>query len=103
MSKSKNKVALLEHSNNPKKRYMIFYNDKKIYFGSPSYENYTIHQDDKRKKSYIKRHEAREDWSKAGITTPGFWSRWLLWNKKTIDESIGSIWGRFGVYVVNLL
>ena len=58
--------------------------NKKIHFGSPEHENYTIHNDDKRKELYISRHQKREDWNKTGVDTAGFWSKHILWNKKTI-------------------
>jgi hypothetical protein len=68
---------------------------KKIKFGDSGYEDYTKHKDDKRKELYLSRHESREDWTKTGITTAGFWSRWLLWNKRTIGASLNDIKKRF--------
>jgi hypothetical protein len=47
----------------------------------------------------MKRHRLRENWSKSGIKTAGFWSRWLLWNKPTLDESIRDIEKRFHVII----
>lgn len=47
--------------------------------------------DNERKKAYIKRHKPREDWSIGGVLTRGFWSKHLLWNKKTLKESIKDI------------
>jgi hypothetical protein len=38
-----------------------------------------------------------ENWSKSGIDTAGFWSRWLLWNKPTIKESYTDIKRRFDI------
>lgn len=58
--------------------------NKKIHFGSPAHENYTIHNDDKRKELYIARHIKNEDWDKTGLETAGFWSKHILWNKKKI-------------------
>ena len=58
--------------------------NKKIHFGSPTHENYTIHNDDKRKELYIARHRKREDWTKTGLNTAGFWAKHILWNKKKI-------------------
>ena len=68
---------------------------KKIKFGSSGYDDYTKHKDDKRKESYLSRHEAREDWTKTGISTAGFWSRWILWNKRTIGASLNDVKKRF--------
>jgi L-rhamnose mutarotase len=65
--------------------------EKIIKFGEAGAEDYTIHKDDERKKLYISRHEKNENWTKTGIATAGFWSRWLLWNKKTINASLNDI------------
>lgn len=82
---------ILEKSPLYNKKYRIIYNNGHIDFGAKGYEDYTIHKDDKRKNLYISRHKKREKWDKDGIYTAGFWSRWLLWNKKTIKESIEDI------------
>lgn len=60
----------------------------KVYFGDSRYQDYTTHRDDKRKERYIARHRSTEDWTKRGIRTAGFWSRWLLWNMPSIKQSI---------------
>jgi len=38
-----------------------------------------------------------QDWNDP--LTKGFWSRWILWNKPTIDESINDIENRFGIKI----
>ena len=59
-----------------------------IAFGAKGYNDFTKTQNEDKKSSYIARHKVREDWSKSGILTAGFWSRWILWNKPTIEESV---------------
>ena len=83
------------------KRFMIInkITNKKIHFGSAFHENYNMHGNDDRKYSYIKRHEKNEDWSIYGINTAGFWSRWLLWNKKGLMESIKDVEKRFNINI----
>jgi hypothetical protein len=71
------------------KFYVLLPSGKKLKFGDIRYEDYTIHGDDKRKEAYIKRHQAREQWSNPD--TKGYWSKNLLWNKKTIRESYEDI------------
>ncbi len=66
------------------KYYIITKSEKKIYFGAAEYSDFTQHRDETRRQRYIKRHEKNEDWSKSGIDTAGFWSRWLLWSKPSI-------------------
>ena len=72
---------------------------KVIHFGSKGMSDYTINQDPNRKRLYIKRHRLRENWNKSGIQTAGFWSKHLLWNKPTLDESIRDIEKRFHVSI----
>jgi hypothetical protein len=62
--------------------------ENNIKFGAFGMSDYTIHKDIKRKTLYETRHIAREDWTDPG--TAGFWSKWILWNKPTIDESLKS-------------
>lgn len=64
-----------------------------IYFGDSRYQSYETHNDDKRTNNYIKRHIQNENWNNP--LTQGFWSRGLLWNEKTIIESITDINERF--------
>ena len=78
---------------------MIVIDDRNIKFGASGYEDFTTHKEDNRKQRYIARHIAREDWSKTGMYTPGFWSRWLLWNKPTLEESAQDIKKRFNIII----
>jgi len=73
---------------------------KTIHFGDPRYEDYTMHHNEQRKLNYLQRHESREDWN--NYEKAGFWSRWLLWNKPTIEESMRDIEKRFGVKIMLL-
>ncbi len=79
-------------SDKPKyKYYVIIDNNKKVYFGAAGYSDFTIHKDEDRKNRYILRHKKNENWTRSGINTKGWWSRWLLWNKPTIKESYNYI------------
>ena len=52
----------------------------------------TIQNKDKeRKQRYIERHKKNEDWTRTGISTPGFYAKNILWNKPTINESINDL------------
>ena len=95
---------ILQKSDKPKKKFVILMNDGKMkhYFGNAGSKDFTLHDKEKRearKKAYIARHEKRENWKKSGIHTSGFWSRWLLWNKPTIEESIKDVEKRFNVKI----
>ena len=54
-----------------------------------------MHRDPARMARYIIRHRAREDWTLRGVRSPGFWSRWLLWNKPSLGASIRDLHRRF--------
>ena len=79
-------------SDKPEKKYYIITKDnKKVYFGAAGYEDFTTHKDEARKQRYITRHKKNEDWTKSGIDTPGFWSRFYLWEKPTKKEAYENI------------
>ena len=102
-------LSIKKSPNNKKKLQVEIYNTeskkiKKIQFGANNMGDYTIYTKsegkqiaDKHKKLYLTRHSKREDWQKSGITTAGFWSRWLLWNKPTLDESIKYVLKKFNL------
>jgi hypothetical protein len=77
------------------KYYIITKTNKKVYFGAKGYSDFTIHKDQNRKQRYIDRHRGKENLTKSGIDTAGFWSRWLLWNKPTFEASFNDIKKRF--------
>lgn len=90
----------LSRSKRAGKKFVVNVNDNVVHFGADGYEDFTMHGDETRKERYIARHKARENWTKSGINTAGFWSRWLLWNKPTIQESAKDIEKRFGVKII---
>jgi len=81
----------------PKDKYPNIFNVKTIHFGDNRYEDYTIHQDELRKSRYISRHIKNEDWNNPN--TSGFWSKNLLWNKKSLKESADDIFKMHGYKV----
>ena len=72
---------------------------KTVHFGQFGASDFTKHKNEERKQRYIDRHRDNENWSKAGITSAGFWSRWSLWNKPTIQASKSDIESRFNVKI----
>lgn len=62
-------------------------------FGAKGYSDFTIHKDSSRKQRYIRRHSAREDFN--APTSRGALSLWVLWNKKTVKDSIKDYKRRF--------
>lgn len=83
----------ISKSNIKGKKYKIvlIYDDgktKTIHIGQEGADDFTKTGDEEAKKRYIARHKKREDWTSTGIKTAGFWAYHLLWNKKSLAESI---------------
>lgn len=71
---------------------------KKISFGAKGYSDYTIHNDPVRKSNYIKRHSPNEIWD---ALNPASFSRFLLWNKPSLSDSIRDFEQKFKVKIIN--
>jgi hypothetical protein len=87
----------LRRSTRSGKKYQVRVGSRTIHFGADGYSDFTKHKDPQRKKRYLARHRTRENWTRSGIHTAGFWSRWLLWNQPTLTASIRDIERRFNV------
>jgi hypothetical protein len=57
----------------------------RVSFGLRGYSDYTLHKDRARMKRYLGRHAGRENWTRSGAKTAGFWSRWLLWSSPSLE------------------
>lgn len=78
------------------KKYVATFDDgTKTHFGAVGYSDFTKHHDTKRKEAYIKRHKANEKWSDP--KTAGSLSRYILWNKPSIKNSIIDFKKRFNL------
>ncbi len=92
------KVVISPSKIKGKKLTAIFYDkdNKKIkttHFGAAGMSDFTINKDEERKKRYLNRHRARENWNSP--MTGGALSRWILWNKTTRKASIADYKRRF--------
>jgi hypothetical protein len=76
---------------------MVRVDGRTIHFGARGMSDYTKHKDSSRKQRYISRHRRRESWGSSGIKSAGFWSKNLLWNKPSLNQSIASIERRYNV------
>ena len=93
-------VKIEKSTSKTKKFKATFYDkDKKkirsIQFGAKGYSDYTIHKDDERKKRYINRHKKNENWNDP--MTAGTLSKYILWNKPTLQGSIADYKKRFNL------
>ena len=105
---SSSNIFYLKKLHSGEKKYSVTHGNKTIKFGQKGASDYTIHKDRERMQRYVMRHGGRssnskssskENWSKSGVMTPGFWSRWLLWNKPSFSASLSDIKRRFNIKV----
>ena len=74
----------------PEKKWRVSFPDgKSVDFGAAGMSDFTKHKNPVRMRSYVKRHSGMgETWTKNGLKTAGFWSRWLLWSKPSLTQAI---------------
>lgn len=98
--KKDGEVVKLRRSRRLEKKYEVeLENGKRVYFGQAGASDFTKHHDEERRLRYIERHNrGRENWN--DYRTPGFWSRWLLWNKGSVEESKRDIEKKFGLKIL---
>jgi hypothetical protein len=70
---------------------------KTVRIGAKGMDDFTKTGSEEQKERYLQRHRANEDWTQSGILSSGFWARWLLWNKPTLQQSIRDVKKRFDV------
>ncbi len=100
--------VIIKLSDRPDKRYMAVFYDigddrrkkvKTTHFGYKDKDGfgstYIDHKDDKKKDAYIVRHKVNEDFN--DYMSAGSLSRYILWNKKTLRESISDYKRRFSL------
>tara|TARA_B100001287_G_scaffold238347_1_gene211730 strand:- start:869 stop:1243 length:375 start_codon:yes stop_codon:yes gene_type:complete len=98
-------ASLLKYKKGEKKKYAVriyIKGDqyKVVKFGQNGAMDFTLHSEsvrDGKRIEYLRRHggkpptyttSTKEDWSPKGIYTPGYWARWLLWEKPSIRKAI---------------
>jgi hypothetical protein len=93
----------LYNSSNPKKKLMVKYINPKtnrlntIHFGAKNYDDYLMTNNDTKKNAYIARHKVLENFD--DFYSPSFWSRWVLWNRPNIIDSIKDIEKRYPIKI----
>ena len=69
---------------------------KVVSFGARGMSDYTKHKDKTRRARYLKRHSGMgEHWDQPD--TPGALSRWVLWNKPSLQGSIADFKRRYNL------
>lgn len=76
-----------------------------IHFGDLRYQDYRQHRSEKRKNNYLSRAMEIKDQlgrlTRDNILSPNWWSINLLWNEKTLEDSIKNVEKKFDVKIVN--
>ena len=96
-------IELSKATSKVKKYKMVFYRkDKSVFkrikttsFGQAGASDFTINKDEERKESYLNRHRKRENWD--DYMSAGSLSRFLLWNKPTLQASLKDYRKRFNL------
>jgi len=100
------KTYTLRKSDRKDKKLMLVNNEnnKKIHFGQKNYMDYVkyikkdgLEKANKRKRLYINRHRG-ENWN---AINPASLSKYILWNKSTLRESIKYYEKKFNIKILN--
>ena len=86
-------IIIKPSSNRLKKFDAIIDDKKKISFGQKGASDFTINKNEDQKNRYINRHKKNENWNDP--LTAGFFSKNILWNKTSLNESIKDTNRRF--------
>ena len=102
----KNIIVYLQKSDKKDKKFKVTIvrdseRNKTVHFGASGYSDYTKHKDKERMKRYDNRHKTRENWTKSGIDTAGFWSKWILWSKPSLKEAKEYTEKKFNITIKN--
>lgn len=95
--------ARLTRSLIPTKKYKVVLTDKDgktktIHFGYRGAKDFTSGlRTEQERLNYLKRHKVNEDFN--NLYTAGAWSANLLWNKKTLKQSIADMERRFNIKI----
>lgn len=94
------KVEIGKSKRNDKRLVAVFFDDdgnkvKTTHFGlkNPKFGTFIDHKDKEKKELYLKRHRVRENWN--DFQSAGSLSRYILWNKPTLQKSISDYKSRF--------
>ena len=120
-------IKIIKSPKSTKKFRAIFEDKTYVDFGANGYSDYTLHKNPMRMRLYVKRHGGKikkkimneinqslvqnnmlnvknsykEDWSKNGIKTAGFWSRWYLWSYPSLEKAKRFLEKKFQLKIKN--
>ena len=89
-------VVIKKSSKKGKKFDAVIDGKKTISFGSAGASDYTKHKDPERKERYIARHKKNENWTKSGVDTAGWLSRFILWENPRLKGVVENANKKYG-------
>jgi hypothetical protein len=93
------KLLSIKPSDKPEKKLQATFETdgrtKTTHFGQKSASDFTKNKSEARKSNYLSRHKATENWNDP--TSAGALSRWILWNKTSLEASKADYKRRFGL------
>jgi hypothetical protein len=93
------KLLSIKPSDKPEKKLQATFETdgrtKTTHFGAAGMSDFTKNKDEARKANYLSRHKATENWQDP--TSAGALSRWILWNKTSLEASKADYKRRFGL------
>ena len=93
-------IVHIRESTRPGKKWMAQVREDGLretaHSGQQGASDYTINKDDARRASYLARRGSKEDWSRDGVLTPGWLSRWLLSEKRSMPQALANASTMYG-------
>jgi hypothetical protein len=94
------KLLSIKPSDKPEKKLQATFETdsgrtKTTHFGAAGMSDFTKNKSESRKANYLSRHKATENWNDP--TSAGALSRWILWNKTSLEASKADYKRRFGL------
>ena len=84
-------IIYISESTRPGKKWMAqTEGHRTVHFGQRGADDFTIHRDEAARQAYIARHGSKENWGRTGVMTPGWLSRHLLWEKRSLPAAIAA-------------
>ena len=84
-------IITISESTRPGKKWMAKAEGRRtVHFGQLGASDYTLNHDEAQRQAYLARHGKAENWGRAGVMTPGWLSRHLLWEKRSLPAAIAA-------------
>ena len=84
-------LIYISESTRPGKKWMAqTEGHRTVHFGERGADDFTIHRDEAARQAYTARHGSKENWGRTGVRTPGWPSRHLLWEKRSLPAAIAA-------------